>query len=365
MNPGMLPTNPFVSSGRLENPQLFVGRKYELNAVTSRMAAPQPTSINIHGDKRIGKSSLLYHFVQTWETRVPDSSHSVVIYLSLQSASCQREEDFYLAVAQELISRPGLRTKPSLINALQISPLNRQAFSVAMGEFKNQGLLPVICLDDFQVLFKYSQEFNDGFYDNLRSLMDNNKLMLVIASLKKLDIYAKQSQLTSTFFNLGHVFKLDELTPEAAKELARLPLSNSYVTNAQIIAWGKAEQDLTLKLGGCHPFLLQMAGGLVWEARQQGQDDNWVEKRFAKERERLPRAKMGSPRWWRGLRWLIWDLPVRIGRIPKFIGSSLDDLSNWFLGMVILGGIIAVVFGLVTKSNTWEWLLKLVNKVLG
>ena len=272
----MLPTNPFVSSGRLENPQLFVGREYELNAVTSRMAGPQPTSINIYGDKRIGKSSLLYHFVQTWETRVPNPSRYVVIYLSLQSASCQREEDFYQAVAQELISRPGVRTKPSLINALQVSPLNRQAFSVAMAEFKNQGLLPVICLDDFQVLFKYSQEFNDGFYDNLRSLMDSNKLMLVIASLKKLDIYAKQRQLTSSFFNLGHVLKLDELTPEAAEKLVCLPLSNSYnnqtnnVSNTQVIAWGTAEQDLTLKLGGCHPFLLQIAGGLVWEARQQG-----------------------------------------------------------------------------------------------
>ncbi len=371
MNPGVLTSNPFVAGGMLQNPRLFFGRKYELNAVTSRMAGPQPTSINIYGDKRIGKSSLLYHFVQTWETRVPDSSRYVVIYLSLQSASCQREEDFYLAVAQELVSRPVVRTKPSLINALQVSPLNRQAFSAAMAEFKHQGLLPVICLDDFQALFNHPQEFNDGFYDNLRSLMDNNKLMLVIASLKKVDWYAKNNQLTSSFFNLGHVFKLDELTPEAAKELVLLPLNNSQnnqinsVTNTQVIAWGKAEQDLTLKLGGYHPFLLQIAGGLVWEARQQGQDDNWVERRFAEERERLPRARMGSPRWWRGLRWLVWDLPVRIGRIPKFIGSSLDDLSNWFLGMVILGAFIAVVFGLVTKANTWEWLLKLVNKVLG
>ncbi len=391
MNPGVLPSNPFVAGGMLEDPRLFVGRKYELNALVSRMTGAQPTSINIYGDKRIGKSSLLYHFVQTWETRVADSSRYVVIYLSLQSASCQREEDFYLAVAQELISSSAVRKKPSLINALQVSPLNRQAFSVAMAEFKNQGLLPVICLDDFQALFKHPQEFNDGFYDNLRSLMDNNKLMLVIASRKKVDWYAKKNQLTSTFFNLGHILRLDELTPEEAKKLARLPLNNSQnnqtptrksifsrlnfgrfhrqppnnVTNTQVTEWGTAEQNLTLKLGGCHPFLLQIAAGLVWEARQQGQDDSWVKQRFAEESERLPRARMGSRRWWRGLRWLVWDLPVRIGKIPKFIGNSLDDWSNWIVGIVILSVIILAVFGLVAPSDVKEWLVNYVKQALG
>lgn len=63
----------------LEDPRLFVGRNNELHAIASRMSGVQPTSINVVGEKRIGKSSLLYHFFQTWEQRVQDPNRYVVI----------------------------------------------------------------------------------------------------------------------------------------------------------------------------------------------------------------------------------------------------------------------------------------------
>jgi hypothetical protein len=69
------------------------------------MSGVQPTSVNVVGDKRIGKSSLLYHFSQTWEQRVPEPSRYVVIYLSLQDADCHSEIGFYQAVAEALLSR--------------------------------------------------------------------------------------------------------------------------------------------------------------------------------------------------------------------------------------------------------------------
>jgi hypothetical protein len=95
---GSLPSNPFVAAGMIEDPKLFVGRKDELRAIASRMSGVQPTSINLVGEKRIGKSSLLYHFFQTWEQRVSDPNRYVVIYLSLQNVQCHREENFYLLV---------------------------------------------------------------------------------------------------------------------------------------------------------------------------------------------------------------------------------------------------------------------------
>ena len=83
------------------------------------------------------------------------------------------------------------------------------------------------------MLFDNKSEFNDDFYNNLRSLMDNNMLMLVIVSQKELDFYSKKHQLTSSFFNLGHVLKLGELKEEEAKDLARLPAST--VNNASAV----------------------------------------------------------------------------------------------------------------------------------
>ncbi|WP_414584951.1 hypothetical protein [Scytonema sp. PCC 10023] len=104
MTSGSLPSNPFVAAGMIEDSTLFVGRKDELRAIASRMSGVQPTSINVVGDKRIGKSSLLYHFFLTWQQRVNDPSRYVVIYLSLQDGKCQTEISFYKAVAEELVT---------------------------------------------------------------------------------------------------------------------------------------------------------------------------------------------------------------------------------------------------------------------
>jgi hypothetical protein len=50
-------------------------------------------------------------------------------------------------------------------------------------------MLPVLGMDDFESLLKRTEEFDNGFYDNLRSLMDDNSLMLVVASRKPLSVY--------------------------------------------------------------------------------------------------------------------------------------------------------------------------------
>ncbi len=105
MTSGALPSNPFVAAGMIEDSRLFVGRKDELNAIASRMKGDQPTSINIVGEKHIGKSSLLYYFVQTWQQRVlHNTNRYVVIYLPLRGVDCQTETGFYEAIAESLLS---------------------------------------------------------------------------------------------------------------------------------------------------------------------------------------------------------------------------------------------------------------------
>jgi len=221
-------TNPFSDAkGKIEDISRFVGRKDELNAIASRMKGVQPTSINIVGDKDIGKSSLLHYFVLTWEQRVLDNtSRYVVIYLALRSVDCQTETDFYEAVAEGLLSQVPL-WQLKLQNPWKSKPLNRQAFSDAVKEWKQQGKLPVRCLDDFESLLKYPDKFDNGFYDNLRSLMDSNALMLVVASRKQLDVYANDYHFGSSFFNIGHTIYLKELTTDEAIELSRLPTRSS------------------------------------------------------------------------------------------------------------------------------------------
>ncbi|MHC0065192.1 AAA family ATPase [Nostoc sp. UIC 10890] len=350
MTSGALPSNPFVAAGMIEDPRLFVGRKDELHAIASRMKGDQPTSINIVGEKHIGKSSLLHYFVRTWEQRVlQNTDRYVVIYLPLRGVDCQTETGFYEAVAEGLLNHvPGWQQR-SLQNCWKTKPLNRQAFSDAVKEWKQQVKLPVLCLDDFESLLKYPDKFDNGFYDNLRSLMDSNALMLVVASRKQLDVYANEHRFVSSFFNLGNTIYLKELTTDEAIELSRLP---SRSTNGAALSVD--EQNHAQQWGNCHPYKLQLAGYYLWEARQQGKAIKWAKQQFDQQLANSKSKVKGK--WWQlWLHWLVWDLPVRLGRIAKFIGGAVDDVSNWIIGMVILLLLVLVLVGVLHWDEVWDF----------
>lgn len=279
-----LPPCPFVAGPMITDPQFFVGRKAELDTLTSRMTGSQPVSIKVVGKKGIGKSSLLYHFFQTYEQRVENPKRYVAIYLDLLDSECVDEIGFYHAVARQLLNLPKVRSQRALIRPFQVTSFERQTFSSVMGEWKRQGVLPVLCLDEFSALFKHPKEFGDGFFDNLVSLMNNNVLMLVVASHRELNFYQHKYKLTSSFFNMGDVLRLGNLTEEEAKELVSLPARTGVPA-----ALRKNEQRLARKWGRCHPFLLQLASRLLWEARQQEQVVSWAKARFEQEARRVPK----------------------------------------------------------------------------
>ena len=98
----------------ITTPSRFVGRREELNLLARRMDGAQPTSVNVVGERRIGKSSLLYHFMQTWEQRVDHASRFVVVYLDLQAKTPPTEAAFYKELAWALKQRPAVQRVDSL-----------------------------------------------------------------------------------------------------------------------------------------------------------------------------------------------------------------------------------------------------------
>lgn len=308
-NPSNSPC-PFVAGPMITDPQFFVGRLVELNAITCGMTGNQLVSMNVVGKRRIGKSSLLYHFSQTYEHLVHNPQRYVVIYLDLQDIQCQREVGLYHAVARQFFNLPKVRSQRALTRPFQVSSFQRQNFSTAMAEWKRQGVVPVLCLDEFEALFSHPKEFDDGFFENLRSLMNSNNLMLVIASHRKLDFYRHRYGLNSAFFNLGQVLTLGELKEQEARELVSLPERTGVPA-----VLSRYEQRLARNWGGCHPFLLQLAGSFLWEARQLGQDVKWAKAKFEQEARRVP--KFGFD-----LRSIFGKLPLRLERGTKRRGSE-------------------------------------------
>ncbi|RKZ74837.1 MAG: hypothetical protein DRR19_29790 [Candidatus Parabeggiatoa sp. nov. 1] len=275
------PSCPFIAAGKIEIGGPFIGRTEELNYIVDRMRSSHPTSVSVVGEKRLGKTSLLYHFSQTWAERVANPENYVVIYLSLENPHSKKEMKFYAWVANTLRACPQVKNNAALDNALKVAAWNREVFEEALGKWKALGVLPVLCLDDFDALLK-NKAFDDGFYENLRYLMTQNYLMLVIASFKKLLAYKETYGLTSLFFNSGHTLFLKTFNEDEVTELVCLrdSLGRTVLSTE--------EQQLARDWGKHHPFLLQLAGHSLYEARQNGKSLAYAQQEFEKQAQNAP-----------------------------------------------------------------------------
>jgi len=363
MTPSSPPGCPFLAGPKIEDPQYFVGRTEALDFITSRATGPQPTSINVVGKRRIGKSSLLYHFCLTYEQRVQrkgkDPRKFVAIYLSLQDNQCKQEAGFYKAIARKLLDRPFVQGNSDLKRPLKRRSLSRQTFTDVMDEWKDRGVLPILCLDKIEKLFEKADEFNNDFYDNLRSLMDRNALMLVVTSAKRLDTYSQIHKLTSDFFNLGHLLPLVGLTEMEAQELVRLPDPNAP-------ALSEKKQKLALQWGSREPYKLQLAGRYLWDAQQKGRSDRWAKQQFDRQVQRTSISGFNLRRWL-SLPGCLSSLSLKNARFYyQNIHINLLKIDS----MIICAFLIIIIFlclkwGLVTKEQVQDLLKKVFEKISG
>ena len=343
---GPLPPCPFVAGPMIKDPRQFVGRRRSLLRLKTLMQ--QPTSANVIGERRIGKSSLLYHFYQTWREWVDAHEQYCVVYLNLQGAQCDRERTFYRAIITQLTHEFSIQASSTQVSSTQVSStqvidcatgdLNRASFSEIIKGYRRMNVLPVLCLDEFEALFKHTQEFNDGFFDNLRSLMNEGEVMLILASHKSLDFYKREYRLTSDFFNLGQVILLEDLEPAEVDELVRLPASTVSGLPA---ALGVSDQQKAKDWGGRHPCKLQHAASFLYQAAQGGHGEKWAKQQFDREVERLPKRKQ-KPDPVRAL--------INLGKLARGIGGNLDDFGNLVAGVVIVIFVILAVLGILR----WE-----------
>jgi len=348
---------PFSAPSMLKKRDYFVGRKDELKFIKSQMTGPQPTSVNIVGPHKIGKSSLLWRFYQICRNHPQyASSRYAVIYLSFQDGECQEENTFYQAVAEKLRKVPVIQAKRSLVTAFSASNWEGSTFSQAIKLCDAQKILPVLCIDKFETLFQesYREKFKEGFYDNLHSLINNSALMLVLASLETLDSYRTKHKLTSSFFNVGSVWPLEKFSEAEAQKLVELP--KGTIAGA-IPALTETNQRLALEWGERHPVLLQLAGRYLWEAQQHCKNVTWAKQNFQNQARvvlQLPTRPKRPQKFWHLLRWLGWDMPIWVGNFAKNFGLKLDDIFTWLMGTSLIIVAIMCVAGIVTENNFFD-----------
>jgi hypothetical protein len=253
--------NPFTIRGTLQNPAEFIGRGTEINDIITRLRSMQ--SCSVVGERRIGKSSLLYHLAQTGVARVGDENYRF-LYIELTDACTQTVPDCLRTILRELnCPTDGIKDDHKLSR-------NLTAFDREIKALAEIGERVVLCLDEFEGLFENAAEFNNAFFNHLRTMVNHRRLALVTASKEPLEIYSLEKKLTSPFFNLLSVSALGDFTEEEALQFLALhhPQVNFMEAELRFI---NSYLDL-------HPLKLQILCDQVLQNRErQWRDDVLIE----------------------------------------------------------------------------------------
>ncbi|MGH8564078.1 MAG: AAA family ATPase [Gammaproteobacteria bacterium] len=258
--------SPFTNRTTITAPEDFVGREEELAAILGRLRTLQSSSIV--GERRIGKSSLLYQLAQTGREKLGDASYRFC-YLDLQDARYHTANGFFRTTLSKL------EVAPDAISETNTRNRNLLAFTDALESFAQSGQRLVLCLDEFEMSFKHPDEFDEDSLDHLRAQLNQRHFAFVTATQKPLQALCFEGKLTSPFYNVFTVTELGEFSEEEAQQFIR--------THQDRVGFGDAELDFIWQHLDRHPLRLQILCDWVLQNRQRRLDDKALAEAVARE----------------------------------------------------------------------------------
>jgi signal transduction histidine kinase len=245
----------------IRNVRDFHGRKQEIARLYARIGAARPQSVAIIGERRIGKSSLLWFLTQPENVAsyLPNPEQVIFVSLDLQENREMTVEEFCAALLAPLSER-----------IQDISPDgNYDALLNAVQRLDAEGLRLIILLDDFEGITQ-NPNFDERFYSFLRSLANRYNVAYITSSRRPLQQLSQSKQISdSPFFNIFSSLYLGGFSEEEARELI-VVLSEAAGVPLEPYA------DFLMDAGGTHPFFLQIACSVLFGYLQVGNELDYL-----------------------------------------------------------------------------------------
>jgi hypothetical protein len=258
-------SNPFFHRGPIRDRAYFFGREQEVSQILSLLGNGQ--SISLVGQRRIGKTSLLFHIsnpeVFTQHGLRPDEH--LFVYVDCGGMGGLDQPGLYRVLLEEIgdiLADKG--QAPNQLGMLDDArPMAYRGFERASRGLVREGWKPILLLDEFD-LMAHNPHLDPDFFSGLRALAAKYSIAYVTASKRPLlDLtYADASTLSSPFFNIFASVRLGLFSEDAARNLLTGLGSRGELTFAP------STIDSLLDLAGPHPLFLQIAGFHAFELGQ-------------------------------------------------------------------------------------------------
>lgn len=286
-----------------------MGRSREMRDILNRVQ--NGNSVSIVGERRIGKSSLIYHIFLTGNRQLNDDHGAAYrfIYLDFHNAQLKHPASFAGKVLQEMdlaFDREALLAAPMVVLGHQLE-----------GYRQSRGPKPILLLDEFEEITQHKELANDDFLEALRSFCNSGLLTLVTVSRNSLKKITDTQGLTSPFWNiflqkeLG-AFHVDRQLDEVALFLEK------YWGSPE--PWQGKEGRLFASFDTRHPLVLQVICYHIWENRIDGYSHRQLKMAIRTELRSYFRSGLEKRR-----KWVLRTVPGAVSRAWRVLLQPLKE----------------------------------------
>ena len=289
--------NPFTYGNPITGPERFIGRRREVEQVHSRLLNAEFESSSVVGERRIGKTSLLKYLSHPRVTAAAGFAGEayVFVYIDLQILDpTKTPTDFWRRVLRAIRRQVGNDELRSWIDEIRREPaIDAFLLDDAFGLVDDLNLHIVLLLDEFERVTQ-NAAFDLDFFSGLRSMAIHHNLALITSSHRELvELTHSKAVQDSPFFNIFANINLRPFSEEESKALIARYMSGND------LQFHPSDVDYVLWIAGPHPYFIQMACSLLYDAYQDHPDKNETQaRRHALEREfREEAAPVFSDYW--------------------------------------------------------------------
>jgi serine/threonine-protein kinase len=259
--------NPYTNRGAIKNPQEFYGREKEIRRIYSRISSSHPQCLSIIGERKIGKSSLLYHIshkevLKKW---LKDADSYLFLLLDLQErVNGLSFLTFFRFIFKMLSDRVGASLVPnSLIESLKTETDCYETFKKIVSDIDKQGFKLILLFDEFGTITR-NEQFDAAFFSFLRSIANNHECAYITTSKERLQKLCHNVDISeSPFFNIFTPVPLGQFDNDEARSLIFGPSEKVGV------AFDESDAGFVFSVAGRHPLFIQMACAALFEHKSR------------------------------------------------------------------------------------------------
>jgi tetratricopeptide (TPR) repeat protein len=240
--------NPYVAGGPVFAEELFFGREPLIQRILQII---HTNSLLLHGERRIGKTSILHHLRRRLEALDDPEYDFFPVYVDLQGTP---EEKFFATLADQVFDTLGSAAeaadrRPALAREgyghLDLSR-ELQALVLTLQQRTDKRVKLVLLLDEVDELNRYDPRINQ----KLRSLFMRRFAESLVAVVAGVHIRRDWEHETSPWYNFFEEVAVEPIGPDPALELVLRPIRGVFRVEE-----GVAERIVAT--AGGRPYLIQ------------------------------------------------------------------------------------------------------------